>query len=278
MKSIRLAHARLPRRLLFAVAVLESLSGCGSAPLVPNAVHLQAPPAPPAEAPIPAPVLLPPVPPEPRAAAQAPRYTVVVRQVPAQELLQAVARDARVNIDIHPAISGPVTLNAVDQTLPQILQRITRQTRSRYRIDGGNVVVEPDTPVLRTYQVDYVNATRSADGEIDASSQVSSLSASGATGGSSGGGTGSTEKITTSSQHHFWQTLVQNLKDLLQEGNDPLDTSRLPGARQRMVDAASTPLAEGASAQGSAAAAAGATAGGTAAGAAGSSGSGTPAP
>ncbi len=220
---------------------LASLGACGSAPLVPNAVHLQAPELPATQAPIPSPVLLPPIPPEPRASLQAPRYTVVVRQVPAQELLQAVARDARVNIDIHPAVSGLVTLNAVDQTLPQILQRISRQTNSRFRVEAGNVVIEPDTPFLRTYPVDYVNATRNADSEIGASSQVSSLSASGTSSGT--GGTGSSEKIATSSQHHFWQTLVQNLKDLLHEGSDPLDTSHAAGGnRQRMVDAGGTAI------------------------------------
>lgn len=256
-------------RLASPLAATAALAACGVAPIAPDPIHLQAPP-PPEAAPIPAPVLLPPVPPEPRAAEQAPRYTVVVRQVPAQELLQAVARDARVNIDIHPAVAGLVTLNAVDQTLPQILQRIARQTNSRYRIEAGNVVVEPDTPFLRTYQVDYVNATRNADAEIDASSQVSSLSSSGVT--QSSGGTGSTEKIATISQHHFWQTLVQNLKDLLHEGPDPLDTSRMTPARGRMVDAAGNPASDNGSANGGSATGAGANGGAGASGGAGGAG------
>jgi general secretion pathway protein D len=63
-------------------------------------------------------------------------YTVVVTNVPAQDLLFALARDARLNVDIHPGITGLVTLNAVDQTLPQLLARIARQIEIRYEIDG----------------------------------------------------------------------------------------------------------------------------------------------
>jgi general secretion pathway protein D len=144
-----------------------------------------------------------------------------------------------------------VSLNAVDQTLPQILQRITRQIGARYRVESGNLVVEPDLPFLRTYPIDYVNATRNSDAEIGASSQVSSLSSSGTSAG--GGGTGSSEKIATSSQHHFWQTLVQNLKDLLHEASEPLATSRSTGSLQRMVDAGGALSAVDPGASGSAA-------------------------
>ena len=36
------------------------------------------------------------------------------REVPVRELLFALARDAKVNVDVHPAIEGNVTLNAID--------------------------------------------------------------------------------------------------------------------------------------------------------------------
>jgi general secretion pathway protein D len=220
-----------------ALAASALLTACGSAPVRPAAAHIQ-PAAPIESASIPAPVLLPPAPPEPKSSEQAPRYTIVVRQVPVQELLQAVARDTRVNIDIHPAVTGLVSLNAVEQTLPQILLRITRQTKSRFRVEGPNLVVEPDTPFLRTYAVDYVNATRNSDAEIGASSQVSALSSSGTTSG--GGGTGSSERVVTSSQHHLWQTLVQNLKDLLHEGTEAPIATAAAAPAQRVVESAAS--------------------------------------
>jgi hypothetical protein len=39
----------------------------------------------------------------------------------------ALARDAKLNVDIHPGITGLVTLNAIDQTLPQLLTRIANR-------------------------------------------------------------------------------------------------------------------------------------------------------
>src|SRR3970040_2168237 len=65
-----------------------------------------------------------PILPAPQAPVELEKYTVVVNEVPAKELLFALARDAKINVDIDPRIDGNVTINAVDQTLPQILDRI----------------------------------------------------------------------------------------------------------------------------------------------------------
>jgi len=53
-----------------------------------------------------------------------------------------------VNIDVHSGIEGSVTLNAIDQTLPQILDRIARQVDMRWEMQGPNLAVMPDTPFL----------------------------------------------------------------------------------------------------------------------------------
>ena len=56
-----------------------------------------------------------------------------------------LARDAKLNVDIHEGISGNVTLNAIDQTLPQLLSRIAKQVDMRFELDGPNLVM-PDPP------------------------------------------------------------------------------------------------------------------------------------
>ena len=68
---------------------------------------------------------------------------MVVNNVNVQDLLFALARDAKLNVDIHPGIIGSVTLNAIDQTLPQLLARIAKQVDMRYEIDGPNLAVMP---------------------------------------------------------------------------------------------------------------------------------------
>ena len=44
----------------------------------------------------------------------------------------------------------------------------------RYRVDGRTIIVEPDTPYLKTYKVNYVNMTRDTSSTISVSGQVGS--------------------------------------------------------------------------------------------------------
>ena len=167
--------------------VLCGCSAMGTPPLPPSPGHITAEPEV-AGAEIPALVEEAPVVPEPGPAATQERYTVVVNEVPVKELLFALARDAEINVDIHPAVDGIVTINAVDQTLPQILNRITRQVDLRYEFDDGNLIISPDTPFVRSYNVGYLNLSRETLGTVTVSTQIASAS-SGAAG--EGGGSGS---------------------------------------------------------------------------------------
>jgi general secretion pathway protein D len=159
-----------------------------------------------------------PVLPEPAPAEEQERYTVVVNEVPVSELLFALARDAQVNVDIDPRVSGVVTLNAVEQTLPQLLERISRQVNLRYELDGDNLYISPDDPVFRTYRVDYVNMSRDTDSAITTATQIASTAGTGTEGGSGGGGgSNSTTDVSSVSVNYFWSSLVRNVQALIGE-------------------------------------------------------------
>jgi general secretion pathway protein D len=207
------------RRGSWAVAALAAalalvIEGCGQVPLKPSPAHVAAEPARP-EGAIPAPVQVAPVVPLPSPSARPETYSVVVNNVRVQDLLFALARDAKLNVDIHPGVTGTVTLNAIDQTLPQLLGRISRQVDMRYEIDGQTLSVMRDTPYLRVYRIDYMNLSRDAQSQANLSTQVSGAVAS--TGGGSSGANNSTSIIKTTSVHKFWDSLVANIKDLLRE-------------------------------------------------------------
>lgn len=168
--------------------------------------------------------------PRPTPAPAAETYSVVVTNLRIQDLLFALARDARINIDIHPGLSGTVTLNAINQTLPQILSRIARQVDMRYEFDGPNLTVMPDSPFLRTYRIDYVNLSRSVSGTVSTNTQIatsgtSNLHATG-TGLPSGtpitGGNVSATRIENASRNQFWESVEKNLRDLLRETDKQL--------------------------------------------------------
>ncbi len=201
--------------LISSLALILFLTACSyiePKPFVPSEGHVQEEIQPASE--IPELVTQPPVLPAPAPAAELEKYTVVVNEVPVKELLFALARDAQVNVDIDPSIEGVVTINAIDQTLPQILDRIANQVDLRYEFNGDNLQIEPDDPYLRTYTIDYVNMSRDTSSTNTVATQISSTSGGGES-ESSGGGNNSTTNVTSISNHHFWETLVSNISAIL---------------------------------------------------------------
>ncbi|WP_150427309.1 pilus (MSHA type) biogenesis protein MshL [Dechloromonas sp. CZR5] len=187
--------------------------------------------------------------PKPRPSRKAETYSVVVNNVPVRDLLFALARDAKVNVDIHPGITGNVTLNAIDQTLPQLLTRIAKQVDMRFELDGPNLAVMPDTPFLKHYKVDYVNMARNVTGTVSANTQIATGLPTGsgampATGAS--GGNISNTRIENSSKNQFWESLEKNIKDILRETDKVLpegssETSYEQNNEQTATGAAALP-------------------------------------
>jgi len=222
-------------RKAIAAGAIALLFGCSQAPVKVAETHLK-PEEKPAGA-IPPPVQITPLLPQPRPVARPETYSVVVSNVRAQELLFALARDARLNIDIHPDITGTVTLNAIDQTLPQLLTRISRQVDMRYEINGQNLIVMRDSPFLRVYRVDYVNITRDTRSVATVSTQVSG-SQPGQT--VTGAPNNSTATMNAVSANKFWDTVVANIKDILRETD-----KTIPKGASVPVAAAPAPTASG---------------------------------
>ncbi|MDZ7751800.1 MAG: secretin N-terminal domain-containing protein [Gammaproteobacteria bacterium] len=212
------------KRLVLLLASGALLAGCSSAlppPQEPSAGHIRPDPTPAAPADIPDPVSQVPILPEPSPAPKLETYTVVVSDVPVRELLFALARDASLNVDIHQDIAGSVTLNAVDQTLPQILERLSRQVDLRYEMSDNQLVVMPDSPYLKTYKVDYVNLARTSSSDVQLSTEIASVgdSGSGSGGGGGGGRSGSSTQVDNESNHTFWETLETNIQSMLGKGS-----------------------------------------------------------
>ena len=207
-----LAKARLP----VSMAVVLLLAACAAPPAPPlSKDHLQVPAAVAGKAPDFA--LVPPLPQPPRHTPKQEVYSVVMQNVNVQDLLFALARDAKLNVDIHPAITGTVTMNVRDQTLTEILDRVARQVDLRYEIQGRNLSILPDTPYLKNYRVDYPNIQRDSSNAISTSTNVASTGAGPGGSGGGGGSNASTSEITSKSNNRFWETLVANVRDMMRE-------------------------------------------------------------
>ena len=244
-------------RLVLASAIAVCLTACQApTPQQPLAGHISTETTtPPVKGAIPTPVQQTLALPKPRAVPKTETYSVVVNNVQVSDLLFALARDAKVNVDIHPGITGTVSLNAINQTLPQLLTRIAKQVDMRFELDGPNLVVMPDTPFLKHYKVDYVNMSRSVAETISTSTQINTNpgAGGGSSGGSSSGGSGnvggsggniSNTRIENKTVNQFWDSLERNIKDILRETDKILPD----GSSETIVEQAASQSSNGAAA------------------------------
>ena len=209
---------------LFALALLPACTATN--PPSQSPAHLSRASEPAGE--IPAPVQQTPFLPQPKLSTPPETYTVTVNDVSVKELLFALARDAKMNLDIHPNVSGTVTLNAVKQTLPQILSRIAEQISLRYEVIGPNLVISPDVPHMRTYKVDYVNMARDTKSTVSVATEIATTGGSIKQGSGSAGNKSNTE-INITSNNNFWELLEKNILAMLGGGENLVIANPLSG-------------------------------------------------
>lgn len=205
-------RAGTPVTLVCAVALL---AGCApfQTKVPPSEGHISKPAVAKSEpAAIPQPARVPTLVPPPTAQVKPQTYSVVVHEVPVKELLLALARDTKQNIDIHAGLTGLVSLNAINETLPAILERLSKQVNLRYRTEGNTIIVSPDTPYVKTYRVNYVNMTRDTTSNIGVSGEISTTSGTGSTSTTT---SGSNTVVRSTSTNNFWDELRNNIRAIL---------------------------------------------------------------
>lgn len=184
-------------------------------------------------------------------------YTVIVSNVPVKELLFSIARDAGVNLDLHDDIKGRVSINAIDQTLPQILNRLVEQADIRYEIKDDYLLVRADKPFFKSYKVDYVNMERTSTSTVRVATTLgstgsnniggnsTSLSGSGAGGTSGSGGSNgsrsyqdnsSLTEIKNESTNSFWKTLESNITKLIGDETQTASSDQQVGSPNVVIN------------------------------------------
>jgi len=216
------------------------LTACGTNPITPSDKHI----AQPADSAMQGNKDIPqankhtiPLPP-PKPTAKIETYSVVVSNVPAQEILFALARDAKINLDISSGIQGNVSINAINQTLPQILDRISKQIDMRYEIENGTLLVMPDKPYLKTYKIDFINMSRTAKSTNSTASQISGGAGEGKS-SSTGGGNAASTIVTSETKNDLMESLIKNVTDII------LEEDRLRFKTQKEISSASNIEAQG---------------------------------
>jgi len=224
---IKINIKNLISQAFIASAVATSIVACGATnPPSISEGHLKSTPDSEAveKALIPQPVTQVPALPRPGEREKLETYTVVVNQVPIRELLFSMARDADLNLDIDSDISGKITMNAIDQTLPKILDRIESQADITYSLEQGTLKVRADKPFVHIYGINYLNISRSSGGNVSISTEIGATSSGANIAGSSGGGGGNNSgnnkadsNIENKSVNEFWATMTRNISGILNQ-------------------------------------------------------------
>ncbi len=144
-----------------------------------------------------------------------PLVSITVNQdVSIRDIFYELAKQAEVDLELDPTITGSVIFTAYNRPFDQVVERISDMAGLRYTYKAGVLRVERDTPYLKTYTLDYLSMKRDFTSKI--SSNTSASAGATAVGGQSGGGdNGSTSSITSSSQSDFWNELTVNLTQII---------------------------------------------------------------
>ncbi|MDJ0793440.1 MAG: pilus (MSHA type) biogenesis protein MshL [Woeseiaceae bacterium] len=172
-------------------------------------------------------------------------YTVVVKDVPVNDLLFSLARDAGLDLDLQADSRKTVTINAVERPINEILARLADQASLRYQLRGSNLLVEDDAPYWKNYLVDYVNIARNAESEVGVATQIATTGGTVGeelSGASQGDQNGNLSKTTVKnlSNNDFWMSLETGLEAIIKstrdaageaapEDNDPVIINRMSG-------------------------------------------------
>ena len=167
------------------------------------------------------------------------RFDLVVNTAPAQQVFISIVSGTRYSMVVNPAVSGTLSLNLKDVTVPEALEAIREGYGYEFRIDGTRIYVEAAGLQTRVFQVNYLIGLRSGRSEVRVSSGAVTTQQPGAAGAvptmaaGLGGVTAASpalgavglssiastsldaSRVSTVSQSDFWTEIVLALRTLI---------------------------------------------------------------
>ncbi len=148
-----------------------------------------------------------------------PRFDLAVNDAPAAQVFLGIASGSRYSMLLHPEVTGNLTVNLKDVTVPEAMEAIRELYGYEYRIDGSRITVLPLTMQTRFYTIPYPASVRKGSSEMHViSGAVTNTSGSGSSGSSSPAPSTSqltTSKISTNLDTDFWGELRQTVSLLI---------------------------------------------------------------
>jgi MSHA biogenesis protein MshL len=142
-----------------------------------------------------------------------PRFDLTVNNAPARQVFMGLVEGTPYSMILRPDVSGTISLNLKEATVPEALSVIRQVYGYEYRREGNRFFILGSDMQTRMFPVNYLNLSRK--GLSDTRVAASGLSATGATAGTGAAATttqgGSGVQIQTQTQADFWKDLTTAL-------------------------------------------------------------------
>ena len=147
-----------------------------------------------------------------------PRFDLTVNNAPARQVFMGLVEGTPYSMILHPDVSGTISLNLKEATVPEALSVIRQVYGYEYRREGNRFFILGSDMQTRMFPVNYLNLSRKgmSDTRVSASGLTATGAAAGAAAGSTGAVAASTQavsgvQIQTQTQADFWKDMTTAL-------------------------------------------------------------------
>lgn len=153
-----------------------------------------------------------------------PRFDLAVNNAPARQVLMGLVEGTRYDMVLAPDVSGTVTLNLKEATVPEAIKALREVYGYEYRREGDRFFILGRDMQTRIFNVNYLNLVRKGKSDTRVQSgEIGQRSSGGGTGAQTGadGSRGlSNIQVETQSQADFWRELTDTLRTIIGAGGE----------------------------------------------------------
>ena len=132
-------------------------------------------------------------------------------EAPVKDILITLAQQVGISMAVSPDIRSSLSFHAQNRPCFEVIQQICALAKLRYTLEGDFVRIEPDTPYLKTYPLQFLSLTRENSNRTSIATDVFSV----IDGKKNELDNGSNTLLTGTTKTDFWEDLEKNIRLIL---------------------------------------------------------------